>query len=150
MESIRNLNKKEYSIEKETINAYQYYSLYEDNILEELYPGLFLANIDIQIIEADSNHLSEDLVTEINSISHLTRLVNATGRTKEDTEDFVKVINHLNAYISSNKTMKKLIDSNYRTHPILSCSIDEYLKYRMRYIESRSMNKMYNNACDED
>ena len=150
MENIRNLNKNGYSIDKELINAYQYYSLYEDGILEELYPGLFLANIDIQIIEADSNHLSEDLINEINSISHLARLVNTTGRTKEDTDDFVKVIKHLNDYVSSNKTMKKLIDSNYRIHPILSCNIDEYLKYRMVFIEARSMNKMYNNACDKD
>lgn len=133
MKYIRRLEKHQYSIDKESIIESDYYSKYEDYIIDEFH-GYYLPNIDINIIIRDSMNIDQLLKLTSNNIKELVSLLNYTKNVKED--ELITLLNSLKIIekYKHGKYNKKISKVYWKAHPIFFCDINSYLNMVDEYL----------------
>lgn len=148
MKDIRQLNKNEYTIEREEVSEDNYFEyLYEDLVLTQFY-DLYIPLIDIKIIEMEYKDLSHDFFSYIEKIKYFTFLFNNIDN-KEIVDQSIELMKNLDVY-TKGKKFDKLNKIHMLSHPIMSCDMYQYFMFMKNYKDYKDLKKRYKELCDND
>lgn len=148
LENNRHLFKHEYQIESTDMPSSQYYIRYSHVILEEVFDGIYIPKRDLDIIERDSDGLAIDISHTIENLQKYAYLLNHIKKTQEEVPKIVDTIQILDHILKKDKLYNKLEDENYKSHPILYCKLNDYMKYIKMYNEEKNMNMEYKRSIE--
>lgn len=150
-EKIRKLNRKQYEIRQTLLDETSRCSLYEDYILVEFDETYnLLTNQDILYLTKEVDTMIdrwENLAKEMKAFKDLLK---TSGNQHQLVCDFGTALKGLNNNLSSVHSIRELCQAMYKSSPVLSPNIYEYLNHMKMLQYDRELNDMYTWKLSDD